>query len=65
MPQVIKAVFEDGVIKPLEEVKLDEHQQIRVAISPLPGVVAETRALIRAPADVVREVAESDEFSPF
>jgi predicted DNA-binding antitoxin AbrB/MazE fold protein len=32
MPQVIKAVFEDGVIKPLEEVKLDEHQQIRVAI---------------------------------
>ncbi len=65
MRKIIEAVFENGVIKPLEAVELEEHQRVRVAITPLPGVVAETRALIPASAEVVKEVAESDEFAPF
>lgn len=64
-PTVIDAVFEDGVIKPLEPVNLQEHQRVRVAISPHPGAVAETRGLIPAPPAAVAEVAESDEFLPF
>ncbi len=64
-PTVIEAVFEDGVIKPLEPLDLQEHQRVRVAISSHPGVVAGTRGMISAPAAAVPEVAESDEFLPF
>ena len=64
MPRVIEAVFEKGVIKPLEAVDLEEHQRLRVVITPLPGAVAETRAMIPASQNVVEEVAESDEFLP-
>lgn len=64
MPKIIEAVFEDGVIKPLEAVELEEHQRLRVIIT-LPGVVTETRGLIPASAEVVEEVAKSDEFLPF
>jgi predicted DNA-binding antitoxin AbrB/MazE fold protein len=52
------------MIKPLEAVDLEEHQRLRLAITPLPGAVAETRAMIPASEAVVEEVAESDEFSP-
>ena len=61
-PTIIDAVFEDGVIKPLEPVNLAEHQRVRVAISPHLGAVAGTRGMIPAPAAAVAEVAESDEF---
>lgn len=64
MPRIIEAVFEKGVIKPLEAVDLEEHQRLRVSITPLPGIVAETRAMIPASQNVVEEVAESDEFLP-
>lgn len=65
MPRIIDAVFENGVIKPLEAVELKEHQRLRVAITPLPGVVAETRGMIQVASDVVEEVAESHDFIPF
>ncbi len=64
MPKIIEAVFENGVIKPLEAVALEEHQRLRVIITPLPGVVAESRGMIPASVEVVQEVAESDEFLP-
>jgi predicted DNA-binding antitoxin AbrB/MazE fold protein len=65
MPKVIEAIFENGVIKPLQAVELEEHQRLRVVITPLPGVVAETRGMIAAPAELVEEVAEHDDFLPF
>lgn len=65
MPKIIEAVFENGVIKPLEAVQLEEHQRLRVIITALPGAVAETRGMIPASAEVVEEVVESDEFLPF
>ena len=64
MAKIIEAVFENGVIKPLEAVELPEHQRVRVAITPLPGAVSETRGMIPATPDLVEEVAESDEFLP-
>jgi predicted DNA-binding antitoxin AbrB/MazE fold protein len=64
MPRIIEGIFEKGMIKPLEAVDLEEHQRLRLAITPLPGAVAETRAMIPASEDVVEEVAESEEFSP-
>ena len=64
MPRIIEGIFEKGMIKPLEAVDLEEHQRLRLAITPLPWAVAETRAMIPASEDVVEEVAESEEFSP-
>ena len=63
--KTIDAIFEDGVIKPLEAVNLQEHQRLRVSISPHPGAVADFRGMITASPESVAEVAESDEFLPF
>jgi predicted DNA-binding antitoxin AbrB/MazE fold protein len=65
MPKIVEAVFENGVIRPLEAVELQEHQRVRVAITPLPGAVAETQGMIPGSPEVVEEVAESGEFLPF
>lgn len=65
MAKIIEAVFEDGVIKPLETLEFEEHQRLRVVITPFPGAVAETCRMIPAPAALVEEVAEGDEFLPF
>jgi predicted DNA-binding antitoxin AbrB/MazE fold protein len=32
MSQFIQAIYENGVLRPLEAVHLDEHQQVRVTI---------------------------------
>ncbi len=37
MPKIIEAVFENGVIKPLEAGALEEHQRLRVIITPSLG----------------------------
>lgn len=65
MQRIIEAVFEGGVIKPLEALELKEHQRLRVIIASVPGTVAETRRLIPGSPEVVKEVAESDDFLPF
>ncbi len=65
MRRAIDAVFENGVIKPLEAVDLEEHQRLRVVLMPASGLVAESRGLISASAEVVREVAEGEDFLPF
>ena len=45
--------------------ELEEHQRVRVVITPLPGVVAETQGMVAAPAELVQEVADHDDFLPF
>jgi predicted DNA-binding antitoxin AbrB/MazE fold protein len=47
-PRRITAVFEDGVFKPVDEVKLPEHQQVSLLVS-LPDDL---------PADVIARAAE-------
>jgi len=32
MSQVITAVYEDGVLKPLDRLQLDEHEHVRVTV---------------------------------
>jgi hypothetical protein len=46
-------------------VELADHQHVRVVILPTAGVVTRSQAMIRAPAEVVEEVAEGDEYSPW
>jgi len=40
MNHVIQAVYEDGVLKPLEKLALGEHQQVQITVEP--GAMAGT-----------------------
>lgn len=62
--KTIYALYEDGVLKPLEKLDLKESQRLKLTLEVLPSIVEETEALIRAKADVVKEVAEREEYLP-
>ena len=62
MVKTIYAIYENGVIKPLEQLDLQESQRLKLSLEILPSVVDDTQALIRARPDVVEEVAEGDEY---
>ena len=36
MSQVVHAVYEEGVLRPLDPLDLPEHQRVRVAVEPVP-----------------------------
>ncbi len=38
MSQMILAIYEDGVLKPLEKLTLGEHQQVQITVEPQFGV---------------------------
>lgn len=44
MAQVTEAVFTQGVLKPVEELRLREQQRVRVIIEPLDASIPEERA---------------------
>ena len=62
MHKTIDAVYEEGVIKPLQKLPLSESQKIRVTIDTTESVVASSKGMIKANGEVVRQVAESDEY---
>lgn len=62
MRKTIEAVYEKGAIKPLEALALSELQPLTVTIETTESRIASTKALIKADADVVRQVAESDDY---
>jgi predicted DNA-binding antitoxin AbrB/MazE fold protein len=61
MHKTIDAIYENGVIKPLERLSLAESQKIKITIEATEIIVAFTKAFIQADPDVVRQVAVSDE----
>ncbi len=62
MQKTIDAIYENGVIRPLERLFLSESQKIKITIETAESLAAATKAIIKADADVVREVALSDEY---
>jgi predicted DNA-binding antitoxin AbrB/MazE fold protein len=62
MVKTIYAIYENGILKPLEQLDLKESQRLKLSLEILPSVVDDTQALIRARPDVVEEVAEGDEY---
>ena len=62
MVKTIYAIYENGVLKPLEPLDIKESQRVKLSLEILPNVVDNTQALIRATPDVVGEVAEGDEY---
>ncbi|MBI4715664.1 MAG: antitoxin family protein [Nitrospirae bacterium] len=62
MHKTIDAIYEDGIIKPLEKLVLPNLQKIKVTIDTTESIAASTKAMIKARSDVVQVVAESDEY---
>ena len=62
MHKTIEAIYERGIIKPLEKLPLTESQLIKITIDTTESLVASTRAMIKADPDLVRQVAENDEY---
>ena len=47
MAKIIDAVYEHGIIRPLEKLDLQESQRLKLTLEVLPSIVEETQALIR------------------
>lgn len=62
MHKTIEAIYEKGIIKPLEKLPLTESQIIKITIDTTESLVISTRAMIKADPDLVRQVAENDEY---
>ncbi|MDC8448520.1 MAG: antitoxin family protein [Nitrospira sp.] len=62
MHKTIEAVYEKGALKPLEPLALSESQKITVTIETTESRVASTKTLIKADPNMVRQVAESDDY---
>jgi predicted DNA-binding antitoxin AbrB/MazE fold protein len=62
--KTIHAIYENGVLKPLEPLHFKESQRFKITLEVLPSVVEETQALIHARSEVVRDVAEGEEYLP-
>ena len=70
MPITVKAVYENGVLKPSQPLPLKEHEQVRVSIYTPPDIqkaleaVGRSYGLIQWTGDIetLRRIAEDDEF---
>lgn len=60
MSQVIQAVFENGILRPLEHLDLGEHEQVQLMVSPgecaAASVVVPIRTLEPEPFDLARDI---------
>jgi predicted DNA-binding antitoxin AbrB/MazE fold protein len=55
-----RAVFEDGILRPLERLNLKQGEVVEIEIS---NAVRRSKGIIKIDAKLGREIAESDEFS--
>ena len=60
MNQFVEAVYEDGVLKPLSPLTLKNHQRVRIIITPAETAAVQSRGIVKAPPEVVEELALSD-----
>jgi predicted DNA-binding antitoxin AbrB/MazE fold protein len=56
----IKAIYENGIIKPLEKLDLEEKEEIEIKIT---DTVRKTKGIIKLNPKIAKEIAESDELS--
>ncbi|MGA9348682.1 MAG: antitoxin family protein [Anaerolineae bacterium] len=60
MSEVITAIYEKGVLRPLEELPLEERQQVVLKIITKGSVVQETKAMFKIAPQTLREIAERE-----
>jgi len=55
-----RAVFEDGILRPLKQLNLKQGEEVEIEIT---NAVRRSKGIIRIDADLGKEIAECDEFS--
>jgi predicted DNA-binding antitoxin AbrB/MazE fold protein len=63
-PITIEATYEDGVLKPLEPLPLNEHEKVRVTVEPKISLAQQTAGIVpwTGDAETLRRLAEDPEF---
>ena len=56
----IKAIYGNGILRPLEKVDLREKEEIEIKIA---NAVRMTKGIIKVSPKIAKEIAESDELS--
>ena len=66
MPLTFDAIYENGVLKPVQPLPFKEHEQVRVTIVAASNWVQETAGMIRWTGDheTLQRLAEDVEFDP-
>ena len=57
---ITKAVYENGVLRPLEKLNLRQGEEVEIEIK---DAVLRTRGIIKLDPETAREIADGDEFS--
>jgi predicted DNA-binding antitoxin AbrB/MazE fold protein len=57
---ITKAVYENGVLRPLEKLNLRQGEEVEIEIK---DAVLRTRGIIKLDPEIAREIADGDEFS--
>jgi predicted DNA-binding antitoxin AbrB/MazE fold protein len=64
MAIAMEAVYEDGVLKPVRPLPLEEHEKVQITIESARGWAQRTVGMVKWTGDpeVLRRIAEDDEF---
>lgn len=64
MSITVEATYENGVLKPLQPLPLQEHDKVRVTVHTAVSVAEQTAGMLKWTGDpeVLRQIAEEDEF---
>lgn len=57
---ITKAVYENGVLRPLEKLNLRQGEEVEIEIK---NAVLRTRGIIKLDPETAKEIADGDEFS--
>lgn len=63
MSQVIEAIYEKGVLKPLTKINFKEHQKVKLTIPNKQSITALTKGMFRINPKYTRQIAENDSLS--
>ncbi len=65
MPKIIEAIYENGVLKPLSRLELQEHEKVKIVLENVESVARATSGMIKGLDDkLIDEIALSPECLP-
>jgi predicted DNA-binding antitoxin AbrB/MazE fold protein len=60
MTKTVEAIYEDGVLKPLQKIDLKEHEKVMVILKPEKSAVDKTKGMFKADSELIKFIAEDD-----
>jgi len=65
MPRTIEAIYEDGVLKPLDTLALKEHEKVKIILDKTESAARASSGMLKGLDDkTIDEIALSPEFLP-